>query len=224
MAAEGVRLVAATPHVRDDYPTTATTMEAALEQVHRAVADAGVDIEVRGGGEIALDRLDCITPDELARFGLGGNECLVLLEYPYYGRPSSLATDCAALADRGVVPVIAHPERNQTVQERPADLAGLVGAGAVVQLTAGSVDGSMGRAAAACSRALIDLGLAHLIASDTHAPGHHRAGMASAVDALGRTALSTWLSCDVPDALLAGAPLPPRPVDSRRRRFSRLRR
>ena len=51
----------------------------------------------------------------------------------------------------GIVPVAAHPERNHAVQDRPADLEGLVRAGAVIQLTVASVDGRLGRASAGCS-------------------------------------------------------------------------
>ena len=57
LAADGVTIVCGTPHVRDDYPTTPEEMEGALAPRARAVAEAGIAIEVRGGGEIALERL-----------------------------------------------------------------------------------------------------------------------------------------------------------------------
>ena len=217
MADDGVRVVAATPHVRDDYPTTPEAMSEALARVSAAVSQAGIEIDVRGGGEVALDRLERLDPEALARFGLGGNPRLVLLEYPYYGQPLSLARECARLRLQGVVPVIAHPERNQTVQERPVDLEGLVRAGAVIQLTAASVDGRLGRAAADCARRLLEFELAHLIASDAHAPGVRQAGLSGAAKAVGGGELAEWLTYTVPAALLAGEELPPRPAGPRRR-------
>jgi protein-tyrosine phosphatase len=224
MAADGIEIVVATPHVRDDYPTTPEGMTEALARVREAVAQAGIEIDVRGGGEIALDRLERLDPEALARFGLGGNPRLVLLEYPYYGRPLFLARECARLQLRGIVPVIAHPERNQTIQDRPTDLDAVVQEGAVVQLTAASVDGRLGRSIAVCAHRLLELELAHVIASDAHAPGVRQASLSGAVGAVGGGDLGRWLTHDVPAALLVGQQLPSRPASSRRHRGLSLRR
>ena len=122
MAESGVRVVCATPHVRDDFPTSPGSMERALELVQAAVAEAGIAIEVRGGAEIALDRLPRLDSGMRARFGLGGNPGLVLLEMPYATWPTDLPRVCARLREDGIVPVVAHPERNPRRPER-ADAA-----------------------------------------------------------------------------------------------------
>jgi len=222
LAEDGVEVVAATPHVRDDYPTPAAAMEAGLALVRDAVATAGISLEVRGGAEVALDALPGLTAEERARFGLGGNPRLLLLESPYYGWPLGLAQTVFELASDGVVAVIAHPERNPEVQERPDLLADVVRVGGVVQLTAASVDGRLGRTPVTCSRRLLELGLAHLIASDAHAPGVRQSGMSAAREAVGDEALGRWLTEDVPAALLAGSALPERPPSRRRKAWWRM--
>jgi len=218
MAADGVSIVASTPHVREDYPTTPEAMETAVDAVRVAISEAGIDLDVRGGGEIALDRLRELDTDARARFGLGGNPALLLLEYPYYGLPLGLAHDCALLRLDGIVPVVAHPERNPSVQERPEALEPVVSAGAVIQLTAASVNGGLGRAAAVCARRLVELELAHLIASDAHAAWNRQSGLSAAAAAAGKE-LGRWLTSLVPAALLTGDELPPRPARARRRRL-----
>ena len=224
MEADGVRVVAATPHVRDDYPTTADQMEAGLARVQEAVADAGLALKILPGGELALARLGTLALVELERFGLGGNAGLLLVEFPYDGWPPELAAECLRLSDAGIVPVLAHPERNLVVQSRPADVEALVRAGALVQLTAASVDGRLGRSTAACARRLLELGLAHMIASDAHGPGVREAGLSAAAQAVGEP-LGTWLTEDVPAALLAGEEPPRRPAAPRRTTWrDRLRR
>jgi protein-tyrosine phosphatase len=222
---DGVELVAATPHVRDDYPTTSQAMRAALAEVRAAVRESDGRIEVVGGAEIALDRLRDLDWAELSAFGLGGNPRLLLLEYPYHGRPLALAQECDRLRLAGITPVIAHPERNRAVMDAPHELEPLVRAGAVIQLTAASVDGRLGRAAATCARRLLELELAHLLASDAHGPDVRRAGLSAAAEAVGG-ALGHWLTSSVPAALLADEELPPRPAGLRRstRRLGRLRR
>ena len=224
MAADGITVVCATPHVRDDYPTSVEAMEDALALVRDAVADAGIAIEVRGGGEIALDRLPALDARMRARFGLGGNSMLLLLETPYSSWPLDLARTCAQLHLEHIVPVLAHPERNLTVQEQPDVLEAAVRAGAYVQLTAASVDGRLGRTVAACARKLLELELAHVIASDAHGHGVRDVGMSAAAKAVGGGEMARWLTYDVPAALLANRAPPPRPELPRRGLISRLRR
>lgn len=211
LAADGVGVVVGTPHVRADYPTEPAAMEESLAAVRAAVAAEGIPIEVRGGAEIAVERLGRLTRDDLARFGLGGNPHLVLLEYPDHGHPVGLVEICAGLVDDGIVPLVGHPERNATLQARPEDLAELVHAGALVQVTAGSVAGSFGKSSARCARRLLELGLVHVVASDVHRAGSRRAGIAAITGSLGDEAYARWLTTSVPAALLAGDPLPPRP-------------
>jgi len=223
MAADGVTVVCGTPHVRDDYPTSVEAMRDALARVRGAVADAGIAIGVRGGGEIALDRLAELDAVTRARFGLGGNPMLLLLESPYTNWPLDLPRTCAQLHLDLIVPVIAHPERNPYVQDHPTVLEDAVRAGAFVQLTAASVDGRLGSASATCARRLLELELAHCIASDAHGPGVREAGLSSAAEAVGGGAIARWLTYDVPAALLMDRALPPRPPLPRRGLMSRLR-
>ena len=218
MVEDGVTAVAATPHVHPRYRTPVHEMERALEELRSALVAEGIPLEVLPGGEIALDELGGLSQDELVRFGLGGNPRLLLLEFPLYGWPLALESTVHRFGDDGIVCVLAHPERNPDVQERPDLLEPLVAAGAVPQLTAAAVDGRMGKTQARCASALIDRELACLIASDAHAPIVRAAGLSSARDAVGDEVLGKWLTEDVPAALLAGKALPERPVAQNRGR------
>jgi protein-tyrosine phosphatase len=217
-AADGIEVLAGTPHVRDDYPTTPLQMEQALAAV-RAVA--GDIVRLVGGGEIDHAWLDG-PRDELARFALAGNPKYVLVETPYAGWPLDLPDKLFRLLAQGITPVLAHPERNAEVQRRPDLLERLVAGGTLVQLTAASIDGRTGRRARSCAATLLDRNLAHLLASDAHAPGVRAVGMSAAAEALGDEALARWLTVEVPGAIVEDQPLPPRPRSVRqRRRFLR---
>src|SRR5579883_858978 len=82
-AAEGVSVLAATPHVREDFPTSADDVERLVGEVSRAVAAAAIPIGIRAGAEVALDRLPLLPDGELRRLGLGGNPRYLLVEFPY---------------------------------------------------------------------------------------------------------------------------------------------
>jgi protein-tyrosine phosphatase len=213
--ADGIRVVAATPHVRDDYPTDADTMERALEALRDALRSNMIPLDVRTGGEIAIDWLDRLSPEELRRFGLGGNPNYVLIEFPYYGFPLGLVAAAFDLSARRITPVIAHPERNADVQSSPEKLRPIVRSGGLVQVTAASLDGRLGPSSQNAAMQLIELELAHLLASDAHHATIREVGMGSAVKAVGDRELGRWLAEGVPQAILDGTPLPPRPEKRR---------
>jgi protein-tyrosine phosphatase len=219
-AAEGIRVIAATPHVRDDYPTQPGTMERLLAELRAAIQAEGIPIDVRPGGEIAIDWLDRLSEGDLVRFGLGGSPHYLLLEFPYAGWPLSLHEWVFRLVTRQITPVIAHPERNADVQANPDELRPLVDAGALVQITAASLDGRIGRSSRAAAIALIERGLAHLLASDAHTPDVREAGLRAAAEAVGDPALARWLTLEMPMAIVTDAPLPRRP-ETRKRGFLR---
>jgi protein-tyrosine phosphatase len=219
-AADGIEVLAGTPHVRDDFPTTPERMERALAELRAAAGDA---VRLVGGGELALSELER-PATELTRFALAGNPGYLLVETPYVGWPLDLGERLFRLHLDGITPILAHPERNPEVQRRPALLEPLVAGGALVQLTAASVDGRSGSAASACVRALLGLGLAHLIASDAHAPGVRSIGMSAAARAVGDAELARWLTEQVPRSIVEGAILPPRPQRHRSGLLARLRR
>ena len=216
-AADGIEVLAATPHVRDDYPTTPEQMEAALDDVQRAAGDT---IRLVPGGELDLAELGR-PHEELRRFALAGNPAWLLVETPYVGWPLDLGEKLFALRLAGFGAVLAHPERSPDVQARPELLEPLVAAGTLVQLTAGSIDGRLGRRARACALALLDRGLAHLVASDAHAPSVRAVGLSAAVEAIADDELAPWLTGDVPGAIVDGGAVPPRPAKRPRRRLFR---
>ena len=208
---DGITVIAATPHVRDDWPTAADVMEHRVAELRASLEREEIPLDVRPGGEIAVDWLARLSPEDLRRFGLGGNPRYLLVETPYYGWPLGLADSLFALRASGITPVLAHPERNAEVQASPARLVRLVDSGVLVQVTAASVDGRIGARARACGLELIRRGLAHLLASDAHHASVRAVGMAEAAEAVGDRALASWLTWGVPAAIVGDMPIPPRP-------------
>jgi len=215
-AADGVRAIAATPHVRDDFPTTPDEMRAALADLRRAVADEGLAIDVLPGGEIALPEAGALDEAALRAFGLAGNPDVLLVETPYYGWPLAFGDVIARLRRFGITPVLAHPERNGDVQDDPSRLEPFVAGGMLVQVTAASLEGRLGRRALACAQRLLELRLVHLVASDAHAPEVRAAGLSGARRRIGG-AVGGWLMEEVPHAIVEQRRIPERPPARRAR-------
>jgi protein-tyrosine phosphatase len=214
--ADGITAIAGTPHVRDDWPTEVGVMEDRVAELRAELEQERIPLDVLPGGEIALEWIPRLSEDDLRRFGLGGNPRYVLIETPYYGWPLALPDSLFSLREAGFTPVLAHPERNTEVQAHPGGLGRLVEAGVLVQVTAASIDGRIGKRAQSCARQLIDSGLAHMLASDAHNASVREVGLRAAAHAVSGP-LARWLTYDVPVAIVTDAPIPERPVGSRRR-------
>jgi protein-tyrosine phosphatase len=197
-----VSAIAATPHVRTDYPTTAVRMERGVAALRADFAEQGIDVEIVSGAEVSIGRLWQLGDDEIRRFTYAGAGRYLLLELDDRGWSPLVAQTVTALAADGIRAVIAHPERIDAVQADPSRLRPLVDLGAVVQVTAGSVTGLLGAASRTAAHALLGLGLVDLVASDAHGPRVPRGALADAVPALGDAA--GRLTAEAPAAILAG--------------------
>ena len=95
------------------------------------------------------------------------------------------------------------------MQDQPGRLQELVDAGALVRVTAASLDGRLDRAAQSAAERLLQLGLVHVLASDAHArTSVPRAG--AAARKVGDEVLARYLTVEVPSAIVAGEPVPER--------------
>ena len=205
MAADGVTIAACTPHnVRDDYGTTPERMEAALAGLQRELDAAQIPLEVRGGGEIALDELGALDEDTRRRFGLGGNPRLLLLEFPYFGWPLALLVRRHRSGDEwnrpGARPPGTELRRARGAREPPAS-------GRIRRVCA--ADGGLARRQRGFGGCSLRENVARsrpgaLARADSHGAAIPRAGLGSGRRAIDSAELATWLTDSVPRALLAG--------------------
>lgn len=220
-AAAGITAIAATPHVRADYPTTLEQMEAGVASLRADFAELGIPVDILHGGEIDLDAMARLTQEDLWGFTIAQTGRYLLVEFPYRGWPLGLEQQLFDLALAGITPILAHPERNASVQEEPARLATIVERGGLVQITAASLDGRIGRRSRKAAEELIASGNAHLLASDAHTPEVREVGLVGAVEALADDEMAEYLTEAAPAAVVAGENLPPLPPGKRRRGFFR---
>ena len=211
--ADGVKAVAATPHVSENYPTTPERMRQGVVEVRAALKAAGVPLTVYGGAEVAIDRLGQLTDEELKALTLGPTEGFILLETPYAAWPMDLDNQLGRLATLDIRGILAHPERSRGVQA-PGGIEKLelaVSRGLYTQVTAGSLSGRFGGSAAAAANEMLQRELVTVIASDAHSADRRPPRMGEAAAEVGDEALARWLTTEAPLAIVRGERLPPRP-------------
>lgn len=215
-ASAGVRVLAATPHVRADHPgVIPDELAGRCHELNGQLSEAGVALEVCQGGELDLGRGTTASDEELRLVSYGGKGSDLLVETPYGSLPDDFEERVLALAGRGFRVLLAHPERSEALQRDPARIAALVEQGVLVQLTARSlVRDAVPSAVQELAVALVMEGLAHVLASDAHAasgPAPHDLARGVAVASALVGPRAEWMASDAPAAILAGEPLPQLP-------------
>lgn len=221
----GTDTLVATPHVNHVYHNDAETIAVQARRVQARLASEGVEVEIRGGAEIAAAEAAQMSDAELRNLGLGGSSWL-LIEPPFLARVDGLQEILLGLQRRGHRVVLAHPERCPGLHRAPALLGDLVGQGVLTSITAGSLVGRFGADVRRFALELASEGLVHNVASDFHDELRRPPGIAGELAEGGLGQLADWLTDEVPAAVLADAELvPSRPsvgipqVTGRRRRW-----
>ncbi len=227
--ADGVGCIAATPHsLRFPEGVDPAGLEARVASLQEHLEAEQLPLRVVVGVEMVIIVALPQQIDAGRVVGLNRSRYL-LLEMPLVEPPPQLEDPIFQVQVRGYVPILAHPERCVGLMRRLDALRPLVERGALVQITAGSLEGTFGRTAQEAAQRLLAAGLAHVIASDAH-DAEHRPPRLSRAEALAAAIVGPErahaLVATTPAAILNDQTLdvePPRPAE-RRRWFGLLRR
>ena len=174
MAAEsGVTHLIATPHCNLPYASdknyaSALLMERVLS-LQEQIRQAGIPLSLYPGCEVLC------TPEvpKLIRQGkllTLANSNYLLVEFFFDEDLSYMDDMLSAIAAEGLIPVIAHPERYDSIQHSPYVVERWFRNGYIIQLNKGSILGRLGRRAQGTADWILGSGLAHVVASDAHSP------------------------------------------------------
>jgi len=208
-ASLGTRKIVATPHVSWRYGNDAATISRLAGAVADSLEEAGLELEVVAGAELAMTRVPELDPRERSRLLLGDGPWL-LLECPFSSVLTGLEQLVLELEAEGHRIVIAHPERCQAFHRDTALLERLVHGGALVSITASSLVGGFGERVRRFTHELVDAELVHNVASDAHDPQTRPPSIAPELEQAGLQPLREWFTEAVPAALLAGEEQIPR--------------
>lgn len=171
MAELGYKKVITTPHIMGDfYRNTPEIINSGLEQVRRAVTEAGLNIEVEAAAEYYYDfeferKLDT---EKLLTFG----DNYLLFEVSYMNAPDSLDGIIFKMHTSGYKPVLAHPERYPYWFRDLNNFGKLKDKGVLFQLNLNSLTGHYSPATAKIAEQMIDKGWYEFTGSDCHHTGH----------------------------------------------------
>jgi protein-tyrosine phosphatase len=218
--ADGVRHAVATPHLEAWNPEVCRRAQAGVQALQRELALSNVSLALHSGAEMMLTRV-LLDPSDHARLHTLNGTRYILIELPACDYPLYTSEVVFALQLRGLVPILAHPERNAAIQDDLNRLADLVERGLLSQITAHSLLDGADRQVRRCAEQMLKRGLAHLIASDAHDSTLRGPGLSAGVRAAGRILgreRAEAMVTRIPEAILADRDVdpavlaPPEPV------------
>ena len=208
-AEDGTEIMVATPHQRHPagYHVPRPLAEERHAEVRAAAKEAGIGLDLRLAAEIHFsEEIPAgIDAGELLAFDEGGR--YFLFELPVTTVPGNILEVIFSFQTAGRFPVLAHPERNLEVMERPEIARDLHQRGVLLQLTAQSITGRFGRKIEKAAKKLLRWGVVDVIASDAHNPERRPPGLSAAVKRAARIVgadRAEDMVTETPSRILAG--------------------
>ncbi len=118
----------------------------------------GQEVRISGDLPDALDNDDILFLDEEGQY--------MLLEFPSDDVPTYAKDMIFSIQQRGITPIVVHPERNSRILKEPHILQELIEQGCLVQITASSYVGTFGQKIEEMSRRFIEAKQCACFASD----------------------------------------------------------
>jgi len=212
--ADGIEHIVATPHANDRYPYDREYLTRLLDYLRQRIGTAprlslGCDFH------LSYENLqDVMAVPE--RYLIEGSRYL-LVELSNYSVPVQIEEHFTRLQEKGITPVITHPERNPILQRTCQRILQWVELGCVVQVTGSALTGGWGEPAWRTAQWLLKHEAVHVLASDGHDTKHRPPVLSSAREAAAELCgedVARALVDDNPRAIVSGQPLPyfPEPV------------
>lgn len=185
----GVDTVVATPHCNLPrcYPNYRGRRYTECISMFRALLrQEGIPLEVLSGAEVFARRSNLRHLLEENQLVTLNHSRYLLVEFPFEASEADICIMLRQIKERGLVPVIAHPERYVALQNHGALAAQWYEQGYVLQVNKPSLEGRLGISAMETACDLLSMGLAHVIASDAHDLRYRTTGLRTLLHRLER--------------------------------------
>ncbi|QLL70096.1 tyrosine-protein phosphatase [Lactobacillus sp. 3B(2020)] len=170
---DGVSYAVVTPHhLNGRYVNHKAAVLKATDEFQKALREAKIPLTVFAGQEVRVSGrvMSAYEADDLLYCDASGK--YLLLEMPSDEVPAFAKQLVFELQQRGVTPVIVHPERNKQLLAHPEQIVDFLQRGCLTQLTASSYLGTFGKEIEKVTTRLIEAGQGTILASDAHALSH----------------------------------------------------
>lgn len=160
---DGVKVIYATPHhLHPLFDYNQEELYEHFDDLKKELINEDIPVELRIGQEIRIsgDLVEQLNSNQALT--LGNSDKYVLIEFPSDHVPEYAQRLLFDVQVAGYQPIIAHPERNKEIMQKPDVLYKLVRDGNLSQVTSASVTGDFGKKIQEFSFDLLEHNLIHL--------------------------------------------------------------
>ncbi len=206
---DGITHIVCTPHMHAGrFDNNITTIQPAFMGLQAEVVAQNMPISLAMSAEVRIsdEFMIQLKQGKVPFLGEYKNCSVVLLEMPHDRIPLGIENLLRWLERQNIVVMLAHPERNKEIMCHPERVLELANKGVLLQLTAASLTGCMGKRSLITAHWLLQRDLVFCVASDAHNVRHRPPAMGKAYSALcdfGGRELAERLCLDNPEALTA---------------------
>lgn len=163
--ADGIEHIVATPHANERYHYDRQYLSGLLDHL-RKLAGPTPRFSLGCDFHLSYENLQdvMVSPE---KYCIEGTRYL-LVELSNYSVPVQMDDCFTNLKEKGITPVITHPERNPILQQAPQRVLHWVELGCVVQVTASALTGFWGERAWRAAEWLLKREAVHVLATDAH--------------------------------------------------------
>ncbi|KAA3619776.1 MAG: hypothetical protein DWQ05_03345 [Calditrichaeota bacterium] len=163
---DGTTDIAITHHILSDqdYDLENEILEK-FEELKERVADAQISLKFHLGAEIFYHH-EISLDHRISTYN--NNKKYFLVEFPMQGIPRHVDDKFFEFVIDKITPILAHPERNLGIINKPERAFEFAQRGVMLQMNAGSLTGEFGEAARLTAESLLDARLIHFVGSDGH--------------------------------------------------------
>jgi len=171
MQSWGIKRIIASPHVTQyTFENTEETIAPAMKALHEELDRRGNGIEVSHSAEYRIDELFSRRLEDNDLWLLPNKH--ILIENAFMQEPWNLNQLVFDLQVRGLMPILAHPERYMYYYNHTDRYKTLHDSGLAFQINLLSLAGAYGKAEKKIALQLIDKGLVDFIGTDLHKASH----------------------------------------------------
>ncbi len=183
--ADGITIIVATPHFKEGiFINDPCLINTKLIELKRHLKNNNIQLSILAGAEISLTYdfdlfFKNVVEQKLMRINESTNYLLV--ELPEFFNVLNVKNLFFRLKLCNITPIVAHPERNDTILRDPFVLKELLLVGSLLQITADSLLGKSGKKVTKLSINMLKNNMVHIIASDSHNSNYRTPHLSSAV-------------------------------------------
>lgn len=179
---DDVKFIIATPHFwGGHYENSYLDVAKEVKKLNKEIEKNKINVKLLPGQEIFLDNNIMRLYQEGVVNCINGGKYM-LIELPMMNMPKDALDNIYELKIKGVIPILAHPERYKYIIEDPSNINKFIREGCLIQINTGSIKGIFGKKVKKTAEVLIKHDICSFIASDAHSLGKRCPGLLSSLE------------------------------------------